>query len=154
MPAGKGILNYTTTIAPEKTAGECFGMLARHGAAKVLIMFDASKEPAGLAFEIATPSGLRQYTLPINAEGVMAALKAGHRAGNVANRYVNAEQATRTAWRVLKDWLESQLALIEAGMSALDEVMLPWEMVEGGGLTVYQAVRAGELAALSASQSS
>jgi len=147
MPAGKGILNYTTVIDPTKTAGECFAMLARHGASKVMILFDDTKEPSGLAFEIATQWGQRQYTLPVNVPGVLAALQAGRRAGTVPNRYVNREQATRTAWRVLKDWLEAQLAMIESGISALEEIMLPWQMVEPGK-TVFQAVNEESLPAL------
>jgi hypothetical protein len=149
MPAGKGILNYTTVIDPTKTAGECFTMLARHGAAKVMITFDGKQEPNGLSFEIATQWGQKQYALPVNAAGTLAALEAGNRAGNVANRYVTQEQAVRTGWRVLKDWLEAQLAMIEAGVSVLDQVMMPWEAV-ADGRNMYEAVREAEQAALTA----
>ncbi len=45
-------------------------------------------------------------------------------------RYASAEQAGRVAWRVLKDWLEGQLALIDAGAVELEQVMLPWVHVD------------------------
>lgn len=145
--AGKGPLNYTTTIDPDKSAAECVAMLARHGASAIGLTFDAGK-PTGLTFSIATPWGLRQYSLPVNTAGTQKALLAAYRKGNVTRRFTAPEQAERVGWRVLKDWLEAQLALIEAGVADLPQVMLPYVHVEHGRTlwSVYseqQALEAG-----------
>lgn len=50
------------------------------------------------------------------------------------------EQAARVAWRIAKDWLEAQAALIDAEMALLDEVMLPY-MLGDRGQTVYDIFR-------------
>ena len=34
-------------------------------------------------------------------------------------------------WRILKDWVEAQMALLETGMVTMDESFLPY-MVSGG----------------------
>ena len=55
----------------------------------------------------------------------------------VAPRFKTPEQAERVAWRILKDWLEAQLALVQTEMVSLDCVMLPY-MQADDGRTVYE----------------
>jgi len=133
----KGPLNYTTSIDADKTASECVAILARHGASRVSIDFDQGK-PGGLAFSIETPHGLRFFMLPANPDGVYSALVKYSRSGRIPPRYATREQAERTAWRVMKDWLEAQLALIEAQIVELEQVMLPYLIVSDEGQTLYQ----------------
>ena len=56
------------------------------------------------------------------------------------------QQAIRTSWRILKDWVEAQMALLETGMVTMDEIFLPYML--SGGQTFYQALVAGEFEAL------
>ena len=56
------------------------------------------------------------------------------------------QQAIRTSWRILKDWVEVQMALLETGMVTMDEIFLPYRL--SGGQTFYQALVAGEFKAL------
>lgn len=135
--SGKGPLNYTTTIDPHKTASECVALLARHGAGRISMDLKDG-QPAGLAFGIETAHGMRFFMLPANPEGVYAALLKANRLGHIPRRYVDREQAQRVAWRVMKDWLEAQLALIDAGMVEMEQVMLPYLIVDDTGLTLYQ----------------
>ena len=53
------------------------------------------------------------------------------------------QQAIRTSWRILKDWVETQMALLETGMVTMDEIFLPYML--SGGQTFYQALVAGEV---------
>lgn len=147
MPPGKGPLNYTTTIDPAKSATECVARLAAFGATAVGMTYDGKGFPTGLTFQIATEWGPRQFSLPVNTEGTRKALDRAYKAGHIAPRYTGPEHAGRVAWRVLKDWLEAQLALIEAGVANLTQVMLPYVHVEKGK-TLWQAY--SEQAALEA----
>jgi hypothetical protein len=144
----KGPLNYTTTIDATKSASECIARLAAHGAAAIGITY-ADRKPTGLTFRIETVHGERQFSLPVNVSGTFKALDKARRAGNIPPRYADRDQAERVAWRVLKDWLEAQLALIEAGVADMAEVMLPYLHV-APGLTLYQAFVKDERLALTA----
>ena len=62
------------------------------------------------------------------------------------------EQAQRVAWRILKDWIESQIALMESGMVCMEEVFLPYMLA--GDRTVYDALVSQEFRALSSIGSS
>ena len=145
---GKGPLNYTTTIDPVKTAGECIARLAGHGASAIGMTYDHGF-PSGLTFQIQTVWGMRQFSLPVNVEGTRQALVKAYRNHAIPQRYTDTEQARRTAWRVIKDWLEAQLALIEAGVAQLPEVMLPYLHVDDGR-TLWQAYQERETLALTA----
>jgi len=142
----KGPLNYTTTIEATKSAGECITRLAEHGAEAIGITYEA-KKPTGLTFRIETVHGMRQFSMPVNVEGTFKALTRARNSGGIPPRYADRAQAERVAWRVLKDWLEAQLALIEAGVADMAEVMLPYLNV-APGVTLYQSFVENERLAL------
>jgi hypothetical protein len=152
MTSGKGPKNYTTTIEPGKTAQECLALLVAHDASSVSISYEGARgerQPLALSFEIATRLGPRRYLLPVRVAGTQRVLRAecDRSASPVMPRHTTAEHARRVAWRVMKDWLDSQLAIIEAGLAELDEVMLPWMLVDEGR-TLYRAYQEHELKAL------
>lgn len=136
----RGLPNYTTTIAAEKTVGEIQRRLAAAGARAVLVEYDAARRPAAIAFRIATAAGERPYLLPARIGPVERTLAARARAGKIPRRFATAEQAARVGWRALKNWLEAQLAIIETGMVTLDEAMFPYLQVSATA-TVYEVLR-------------
>lgn len=144
-----GTLNYSTTISSSKTAGEMSALLSKHGASRVTVTFDEERH-VGLEFTLETPHGDREFALPIDVDAVNQLLNHQYRTRKIQRRYANREQAERTAWRVAKVWLEAQLALIEAAMASLDEVMLPYLLYdEGAGRkTLYTRYREAEGPAL------
>lgn len=134
------LLNYTTSIAAGKTAAEMQTMLAKAGASHVQSTYE-NGAPTGLMFTIATPPGPRSFQLPVNAQAVQAAL----RKQGVPQKYRTPEQAERVAWRILKDWLAAQSAIISTEMVTLDQVMLPY-MTDATGTTVYDLYAQRQLA--------
>jgi hypothetical protein len=152
---GNRPLNYTTKIPARATAQECFDLLSEAGAETVAIRL-AAKVPVGLSFRLLVPgpSGQpepRNFDLPVNIDGMERRLgRSGVFAGlhiSVAQRQhlSSREHATDVGWRVLRDWLEAQLAMIAAEMATLDEIMLPYLVLDAGGgqtRTLVEAYRA------------
>lgn len=143
MTAGRGPLNYSTKIAPLTSASECMSLLVKHGARALGMTYNGQGVPDGLTFRIDTLHGERQYALPLNFAGTHKALNRAYQAGLLHHSdgrnprmFTTFEHAQRVAWRVLKDWLAAQLALIEAGVAGLDQVMLPYMQIDRG-TTVY-----------------
>lgn len=132
-----GPLNYTTSIDPNKSATECMGILANAGARKISIDME-SKIPVGLSFVIKTRWGDRAFEMPANIEGTYQALVRARTAHHIQPKFVTREQAARVTWRVLKDWLEVQVAMIDAGLTEMEQIMLPYVLVEPQK-TLYQA---------------
>lgn len=48
-------------------------------------------------------------------------------------------QAVRTAWRIVKDWVEAQMALVETQMVTTPQVFLPYAVM-GDGRTLSEHV--------------
>lgn len=135
------ILNYTTTIDVAKTMGEIQSALARRGVTRISTLFDQDGIAAGIAFTMHTEYGPREFELPVRTSGVLAAMKSDQK---VPRGKCTPEQAARVAWRIAKDWLEAQSALIDAQLATLDEVMFPY-MVDGRGQTAFQVFRGAQL---------
>jgi hypothetical protein len=127
------LLNYTTQISVDKTLGQVTAMLVRAGARQVMTEYDESGAPSGLTFSVSTALGVRGFTLPVRAKAIERLLETQRE-----SRYKGVEQSHRVAWRIIKDWLEAQLALIETEMVTFDQVMLPY-MRTLEGRTMYDA---------------
>lgn len=138
------ILNYTTTISAEKTASEIQQKLAKARATAILCEYDPEGVMCAMSFRIETGHGVLHFRLPAQIDGVLAALKKNKK---VSNRLKTRQQATNVAWRVLKDWIEAQLAIVEAGMADMVEVFLPYAQ-SSRGITVYQAFAENGMKAL------
>lgn len=157
MP-GKGPLNYSTSVPATRTVGECQQMLAAAGAASVAVHYEG-RDPVGLSFQLRTPHGPRAFTLPVNVEGAHRMLVKASKDGKLRSdgyrvtKAESREHAATVAWRVIKDWLEANLALIEAEMASLDQVMLPYLHVDGDR-TLWEAYRDREQAAIEAAPGS
>jgi hypothetical protein len=116
-------LNYTTAVPVSRTTAEMQALLGKSGADAVAIMYEGGK-PVGMSFSLATPSGQRSFNLPVDVPAVQKLLSTQKRTHSRVD--ARPEQAERVAWRIVKDWLAAQLALIDAQMASLDEVMLPY----------------------------
>jgi len=130
------ILNYTTSINPEKTVAEIQMKLAKAGAQAVLCEYDEDGIMKAISFRINTSTGFLSFRLPSNIEGIYKKLLDNSR---VPTRLKTHEQATRVAWRILKDWVEAQLAIIEAEMADIKEVFLPY-VQNPDGKTLYESL--------------
>jgi hypothetical protein len=144
----QALLNYTTTVPARRTVGEIQATLADAGARSVLVDYLEDGRAAAVAFVLSTPLGRRSFRLPADVAAVAKVLA---RDADQVKAHVNRrqlasmEQAERVAWRILKDWLEAQLALVRVDLASLDQVMLPY-MLGDDGRTVYDLYRDHQLA--------
>lgn len=138
------IANYTTTVSIDRSINEIQQRLGKAGANAILIEYDAG-EPNAVSFAINIGSSPVHFRLLAKPEGVRRAL-AGKR---VEPRYRTAEHAKKVAWRIVRDWVRAQLALVEAEQATLAEAMLPYA-ITNTGRTLYEELEArpGALLAL------
>jgi hypothetical protein len=137
------LLNYSTEVPATRTVSQIIDILVKANAQRVLAEY-TDQRPSGVAFQLHTAYGDRYYSLPVN---VLAVEKVIRRYGSgVPPRFKTYAQAERIAWRILKDWLEAQVALIQTEMVALDQVLLPYMRVDEIGTTVYDQYRDQQLA--------
>lgn len=128
------ILNYTTEVPPEKTIGMIQGLLLRKGVTSISTDLKDGKVTA-IMFSADFAGQRVNFRLPCNIAGVRQALDSDR---TIENRYKGQGQAERVAWRIVKDWVEVQLAFVEANQAQLAEVFLPY-VVDRSGKTMFQA---------------
>ena len=128
------ILNYTTKIDPHKTLGEIQRTLVAKGAQSVMVDYLPNGTPSALVFTVAVQGAPVRFRLPSNYEGVERAMR---RAKGVPYRLQTREQAVRVCWRILKDWVEAQMAIIEVGQAELSEVFLAYAL-NSEGQTLFE----------------
>jgi len=128
------IANYSTTVPSMKSIGEIQGILVAHGAKHILMDYDQAK-PIGIAFVTSTPHGDIPFRLPANIDRVQAVLNKQR-----VRSQVSEEFATRVAWRILKDWVRAQMAILESEMVSIDQVFLPYMQVGERGKTLYEVM--------------
>ena len=138
------LLNYTTTVSVDKTLSEIQRILASHGSRSILTDYDGQGNPIAVSFVVPTQFGERPFRLPANIEGVWKTMTQQYQKGQMPRRFATKDQATRVGWRIIRDWLAAQMAIIEAGMVSLDEVMLPY-LQDAQGHTLYQVMAAKRL---------
>ena len=87
------------------------------------------------------------YRLPANPEGVLLTLKR-----DAEPRYRNMEQAKRVAWRIVRHWIDAQLAMVESENAKAEEIFLPY-MLSADGTTFWECIqRGGGVTALAGGQ--
>ena len=131
------ILNYTTKIAAAKTTAEIQTNLAKHGAKAILTEYDDAGNAEALSFKIVTrQQGELGFRLPINTEAIQRILIKQ----NVDRRFREYDHAVKVAWRIVKDWVEAQMAILETEMVEMEQIFLPY-MVTPDGKTLYSAMK-------------
>ena len=130
------IKNYTTKIDVYTSLGEIQGALAKAGASKIMVDY-INSIPAAVTFAIDTAQGLRGFSLPAPVEGTVRVFQ---RQKIKADR----QQAEKTAWRNVRDWVMAQMALIESCDTPIDEIFLPY-MCDREGNTLYEIYSEGRI---------
>lgn len=126
------ILNYTTSVPALRTIGQIQGILAEHGARAIMMQYDCGRVSA-LAFQVDGPAGPLSIQLPINLQSILKVMERDR----LQRRYLTEDHAYRVSWRIMKDWLEAQMALLKTEMVRMEQIFLPYVM-NRDGKTVYE----------------
>lgn len=122
------ILNYTTIIEPEQTIAEIQKMLSRFDVSAMMTEYEG-RQVSAVSFQINADGKKMGFKLPCNWRAVRVVFdeqgirSVKHKDKNLDN------QAIRTAWRVIFEWMRAQLALVEINMVTLPQIFLPYMMV-------------------------
>lgn len=140
------IKNYTSTVPAGKSRMKIQEVLMGLGATQIS-MEVKDNAVVGMSFAVDLPAGGGRlaYRLPARVDAVerLLAPKRNRRDSKAK------DQAERTAWKLLLDWVEVQASLIRIGMTSAQEVFLPY-MVSKHGVSLFAelSTRQGGLLAL------
>lgn len=134
------LLNYTTGVDVDKTIGEIQKLLVKRGAKAIMTDYTEGVISA-LAFKIPVNDRDMGFRLPCDWRPVLEVMKNDPK---VPRSLRTQFQAVRVAWRIIKDWVEAQMALVDTMMVKTEEVFLPYAIMRDGR-TLAEHASAGQL---------
>lgn len=134
------LLNDTSQTPAQKSIAEISQMLAKAGARQVMQDYDDSGNIVALSFSLELEGQRIGFRLPSDWRPVHEILVQARRRNTKIGRFVETEVHARdVAWRIMKDWVEAQLAIIETCMVTTAQVFLPYA-VTPNGQTLYEYI--------------
>lgn len=132
--------NYTSAVPVERTVSRIEYVLANAGAGNIIKDYEGGELKA-LSFTLCLPGSAKMVPirLPASAIAVEKILLAKVKRARKETLQRIRQQAGRTAWALMRDWIEVQVSLIELqGVEAL-QVFLPY--IWDGRRTYYAALK-------------
>lgn len=127
------LLNYTTKIDPDKTASEISKCLSLHGASAVMTEYDPVEgQVTALSFKVKMGDREIAFRLPSDWKPVLKVLEQQWLQRKIGGPRPDKFQAVRVSWRIIKDWVEAQMALVETQMVTTAQVFLPYAVMRDG----------------------
>ena len=145
------IKNYTSSIAAARSISFIEAKLVHHGARQVLKLYDENKTITGLCFIINTNGKDMPFKLPARVDDCERILKANLSKRTRPETFAKIrEQAERTAWKIVSDWVEAQMAMIELAQVEVMEVFLPYLYNHSQQQTYFEMLKTNNYKALPA----
>jgi hypothetical protein len=147
--------NYTSEVPIHQTVHRIEQVLIRCGVSGIAKEYEGVNGViAALMFKLETPSGPIPIRLPVDVKKALDALWLDYADGDKLSPDGNTiqyssrkkkrksdfvQQAERTAWKIMQDWIEVQLSMIQMRQAEPLQVFLPY--VHDGQTTFYQRLQ-------------
>lgn len=125
--ASKGLKNYTTEIPAQRTISEIEEILVKHGATDTWKQYDSIGKVTALNFAVNTEFGKMPFRLSIDAQVISKVLKEQIKQGlkGISRKQaLDIEHARNVGWRIVKDWIDAQMAMVSLKMRKLEQIFL------------------------------
>lgn len=136
------VKNYTTSISAEKTIMEIEQLLSKFGARAIMKEYDGAGNVNSLSFYVMFENQKIPFKMPIKPEKCRSVITKAVNDGKLPRRYLNeplrTEQGLRVTWRIMKDWIHSNLSLLEIEFANPVEIFLPYMHDYAENKTLYE----------------
>lgn len=129
------LLNYSTKVPVVQSVAAIQKVLIKHGASSIMQDFDDRQELIAISFKLRLNGSELAFRLPIDWKATFEVMKQD----STPRSLLTEDHARRVSWRIVKDWVEVQLAIAETKMVTIPQVFLPYA-VNNQGRTLYEIV--------------
>ena len=131
------IRNYTTKVPANRSIQEIQETLVAHGATGVLLEYEiGTGRIQALKFILVLNERRLPFQLPVDWRAFQRVLEKQRVA-----KYRDEDYCYRVAWRVVRDWVMSQMALFETQMVTIPQIFLPYAVTRSGETSYEQALK-------------
>lgn len=127
--------NYTTKVPASRSVNEIQEMLQKHGASGCLVDYETGTgKISSLAFKVDINGQPWGFRLPLRWREAQAVMREQR-----ISKWRDDDYCYRVAWRILRDWVDIQMALVELDIVQMQEVFLPY-VVQKNGQTLFENI--------------
>lgn len=139
-----GLKNYTTIIKSNTTIIEIEKILLTQGVTDIWKQYDSDGNAKNVCFMVITEHGKLPFKLPVNPEAVQQVLRNQKRSGKLKKlsmaKINDIDYCRNVSWRIIKDWIDAQMAIIELDLVKIEQVFLPYIWNPATGKTFYEQI--------------
>ena len=132
--------NYTSETPKDRSVSKIINCLVEMGAKNINQQYE-NKMLSGITFLIDINDTTVAFSLPAKVEAVFKVLWEEVKRPNTGTEQRIREQAERTAWKIISDWVEIQAAMIHLEQAEILQVFLPYALIGNGGNTLYESMK-------------
>jgi hypothetical protein len=136
--------NYTSTVPAEKSVSNIEKRLVGSGATNIVKTYE-NGILGGLYFTIRHNKSDLPFKMPARVAQVHERLLSNIRRPHKNTVKKLQAQSERTAWKLLSEWVDIQLTLVELGQADLAEIFLPYVYDHKLKKTLYEKISSGDL---------
>ena len=145
--------NYTSGVSADKSVASIEKILVQHGATNIMKEYGPAGELSSIAFMIKDPKisspdnkqGLMSFKLYARSEIVAKILQEEYIRPRKGTFKKIADQAEKTAWKILYDAISSQMALVDLGQREFLAVFLADAYDTQKRMTFFEKIKSGQL---------
>ena len=134
------VKNYTSQVQADRSIQHIEKCLVKHGVKSLMRMYD-NKKLSGIAFIISVNGKDIPFKMPARIDRIEKQMRKAVLRPRDGTMERIGEQAERTAWRLLSDWIDIQMSLIELDQVELIEVFLPYMYDVSKDETFYEKMK-------------
>ena len=142
------IKNYTSTVPIERSINHIEYQLVAHGAKDIMKRYDSVGRLESICFIIFVSGNNISFKLPAKIDACYEILKAEIKKPRDDTYQKVEKQAERTAWKLVSDWVDIQISMIELQQAEFLEIFLPYAYNPQKQQTFYEQIRESKFLAL------
>jgi len=141
------IKNYTSEVPIDRSMGKIEKNLVSAGADKIMKSYDANGVCASISFTLFVDGKSLGFQLPSRVDKIYNRLIKEYTRPTPRSFELAAEQAGRTAWKIISDWVEIQITMITLDQADLLQVFMPY--LHDGTESLYDKLKKSDFKLLS-----
>ena len=135
------IKNYTSTVPVQRSLAHIEERLVKHGARSTVKTYTEAGEIEAFCFILMVKGQEVPFKLPARVANVEKVLGQSVKRAKTGTADRIHEQAERTAWKLVSDWVDIQISLVELGQVEIMEVLLPYVYDPKSKQTLFERYR-------------
>lgn len=137
------IRNYTSSVAADKSVLDIERILIALGARNISKEYDGFGKVDAISFSIPSPhgEGVIPFKLPAKREPIKKLFLQQYRRPSSAQIEIATQQADRTAWKNVKEWVDLQATMIKLEQVEFLEVFMPYIYSMRQGKTAFELMK-------------